>query len=300
MVQLLFNMLLQLKKENLLSKALLKLREIIIKFYPSILVNYKYHNRTLRLYLSNEYPFILKKFPQYSQNLGVVAQCIKGKYNDLKVIDVGANVGDSALILKHYASVPVLCVEGNPKFLPILRSNISKLEDVYIIGYYVGEKEEKVETVNYFDTARLQSSVGEAGVVVKTMNQVLEGEPQFKNAKLLKIDTDGFDNKIIRSSKQFIESANPVVFFEYDPKLLLIQDEQPDLIFDVLSQLGYTKLLLFNNFGTLLCETSLEQMDLLRDLTGYFTNEKNQYLDICAFHKSDIDLVPVIKRYYTG
>jgi FkbM family methyltransferase len=298
--QLIFNSLQNNRQNSFIFKLLQKLRHLLIRINPSVSVNYRYHDYVLKLPLSHEYPFNLKRYPHYSQNLGIIAQFVKRKYPDIKAIDVGANIGDSALILKHYAPMPVLCIEGNPKFLPVLKQNIHLLQDVDVAESYVGEKEGQVETVNYLDTARLAESLGDGGIAVKTMLQVLEAYPGFTRSKLLKVDTDGFDNKILRASKAFIESASPVIFFEYDPKLLLIQKEEPEAIFSFLSALKYTRLLLFNNVGTLLCEAHTDNNLLLKDLTAYFTHENAQYMDICAFHESDADIILPIKDYYNS
>ncbi len=54
------------------------------------------------------------------------------------MIDVGANVGDSAIVVRTKSHIPVLCVEGDPRFLRYLTPNTAHCGDVEIAPYYVG------------------------------------------------------------------------------------------------------------------------------------------------------------------
>jgi FkbM family methyltransferase len=296
--QILFNKLQKSNDRKIFYKALLKFRELIIKYNPETMVNFIYYNYTLRLPFSHDYPFNLKREPQYSQNLGVIASVIKKKYPHATAIDVGANIGDSALIINHFAPMPVLCVEGNSKFLPLLKRNTVQIKDISIAECFLGEIEEQVIAVNYLGTSRLEKSSD--GILVQTMKQVLEQFSSFGKAKILKIDTDGFDNKIIRASKDYLINAKPILFFEYDPRLLKMQNENAPEIFTFLNKIGYQRLLIFNNLGHLLSEVKSDQEMILMDLTNFYHNDQNGgYMDICAVHPEDEELISDIKNAYS-
>jgi FkbM family methyltransferase len=295
--QLIFNLLLSTPKNSFFHKILQKLRQILISINPNTLVNYKYHNYTLRLPLSHDYPFNLKANPEYSQNLGIIAQIIQSKYNSAPAIDVGANIGDSAQIISHYTkSMPILCVEGNSTFIPLLNQNTKTLNTVSIAECFVGETSEIVKPFNYLGTSRLEKST--EGIQVKTMNEVLTDHPSFENSKLLKIDTDGFDNKIIRASKDFIATSKPIIFFEYDPYFLSKQEEKGYDIFDFLQKLGYMSVLIFDNYGKFMFEVATSEIHILRELTDYFNRNGSIYMDICGVHQSDTDILSSIKKHY--
>ena len=59
--------------------------------------------------------------------LGRLVTLAYGTYPDLAVIDVGANVGDTAAVIKAGADVPVFCIEGDPQIYPILQRNTRRL-----------------------------------------------------------------------------------------------------------------------------------------------------------------------------
>jgi FkbM family methyltransferase len=269
-------------------------RKQFLKLNPKATVKFQYHEYQLQIPFSHDYPFNLQSYPAYSQNLGTIARIIQGKYPKMNAIDVGANIGDSAAIINHYAKMPVLCVEGNETFLPILKKNTDPIANVSIASCFVGETNEQVVAVNYLGTSRLEASA--SGTAIKTMDQVLTDFPEFKAAKLLKIDTDGFDNKIIRASKNYLATASPVIFFEYDPYYLEKQNEKGYDIFAFLLNLGYAKAVLFDNLGNTLCEIRLGEEQILADLTHYFNRNGSIYMDICVLHQQDEDLIPAIKK----
>ncbi|MES2727176.1 MAG: FkbM family methyltransferase [Bacteroidota bacterium] len=296
MSQLIFNLLLSANHKSLYYKFLLKSRNWWLLLFPNDTIFYKYGNYTLEFPFSHDYPLNKKAIPQYSENLGVVAKVIKEKYDFCKAIDVGANIGDSAAIINNYCNMPILCIEGNPKFYTLLENNTKQMPSISIEKCFVGDTNETVSTINYGGTARLEKST--TGAEVKTFEQILDKHVDFKDTKLLKIDTDGFDNKIIRAAEHLLSYSNPIVFFEYDPFFLIKQNEIPQDIFTFLLKMNYTSLLLFDNLGRLLCQVKTENISLLKDLSIYYNQNGQSYLDICAFHSSDEDLLINIKRTF--
>lgn len=249
---------------------------------------------------SHQLPFILKRSPYYSTNLARIAKYVHEKYPDLKFIDIGANVGDSVALLRTEATFPILCIEGDDYFFSILKINASRFSDIYLSKNYVGESTAIVNAVSIElgGTAHLSSieTVGET-INIKTISSVLDDNPLFRDAKMLKIDTDGFDNKIMRGSIDFLNIAKPIVFFEYDPFFLSQQNDDGLSIFSTLSSIGYNKALIYDNNGELLLSASLDNHTLLEDITHYYTGRKGlQYCDICVFHKDDIGLFEKIRK----
>lgn len=294
--QTVFNLLISPRVNGLVYKLLLKVRDFLLAIQPNATVNYTYGNVELQFPFSHDYPINKKILPDYSENLGLVSTIVKQKYRDAKAIDVGANIGDSAAILYSHSQIEILCIEGNPKFIPMLENNCSKIPLTHIETCFVGEVHERVKPVNTGGTARLESSAD--GIEVKTMSEILEKHHAFKTAKLLKIDTDGFDNKILRASEGLLKEAKPVLFFEFDPFFLHKQGEVPGAIFSFLNNLGYHKLLLFDNKGRLICETNTDATVLLNDFIHYFNQQGQAYLDICALHEEDNDLGAIIKKRF--
>ncbi|MEI6595458.1 MAG: FkbM family methyltransferase [Bacteroidota bacterium] len=294
LAQIIFNNLLlaSTKHKSIKHKLLILCRKFLLLF-GEVNVEFKYHKYSLQIPFSHDLPLNMKMFPTYNVNLGKITKIVQQKYADLKVIDVGANIGDSVAVMHHEAVVPILCIEGNPKFLKLLEQNAKQFKDIEIEASFVGEKSVKVNPQNNLGTAFLEES--NEGIMVHTMQEVISKHPKFATAKLLKIDTDGFDNIIIRASKELLSNAKPVIFFEYDPFYLAKQNEKGIDIFDFLEVLNYTSAIVFDNFGFYLTTVSLSNKNLLKDLHHYFNRNGSIYMDICVVHKDDVDLLERIK-----
>jgi len=281
--QFIFSNLLQAKSKYAI-KYFAFLRLVYLKFSDPIVV-WNYHGQEVAMNLSHDLPFNIKQYPTYSQNLGDVAAIIAKKYTEFSVIDVGANVGDSAAIVQHQVKVPVLCIEGNPKFLPLLKQNSQKLFKISIEACFVGEKVSKAKPINQLGTAYLEEN--ESGFAVETISSVIEKHPAFSNAKLIKIDTDGFDNKIIRGAAKFLKESKASIFFEYDPFYLAKQQEKGTDIFDFLVDLGYKKWVVFDNFGRYMLTLNETEKHVFENLHQYFNQNGNVYMDLWVIHEQD-------------
>lgn len=245
---------------------------------------------------------------RYDRALGYIAGAVFQKYPESSAIDIGANVGDSAALIKQYADIPVLCVEGNPEFLEYLKQNALRIGGIEIAEYFVGKDGD------YVNLERLLSGGGTASIIdaitveestvtqTKSLTSIIANYPQFQNSKLLKIDTDGFDFFIIQSSIDVISQLSPVLYFEYDisfdPHGETAGLETIQSLFDI----GYEYFIVYDNYGNYLISLSNQEYDRFLDLTTYLVSNHRHsgtpvvcYFDICAFTENDIDLFEEIR-----
>jgi FkbM family methyltransferase len=266
-------------------------------------VTHVIHGYELAFPPSHSLPYILQQWPYYSSNLGRIAHGVHQKYSDLKFIDVGANVGDSVAIVRRLSHFPILCIEGDGVFLNVLHRNIQQFDEVFLAPYYVGENDVSVQAQSSGQggTAHLVCSEqgaheGFSAVNIRKLSSVLHDYETFSQPKMLKIDTDGFDGKILRGARDILASAKPVVFFEYDPSFLTQQNDSWRPIFSCLSEHGYSGLIIYDNFGDLLLCLPTIEFDRLEELNSYFSGRESlQYCDVCAFHGEDHDLFERIR-----
>jgi hypothetical protein len=114
---------------------------------------------------------------------------------------------------------------------------------------------------------------------------------------MIKIDTDGFDCKILRGAADFLKTAQPVVFFEYDPFLLAEQGDDGISIFNDFRQYNYKKMLIYDNVGDLMVTTDVDNSSLIQEIHLYFSGRwSHQYCDICVFHAEDSDLFETVRQ----
>jgi FkbM family methyltransferase len=281
---------------RLLSKVSLRLiNQLSIIYDP--LTDYKLNGYDIKLPISHALPFILSQYPYYSSNLARVATCVKSKYEDLTIIDIGANIGDSVFILRKSVFCPILCIEGDENFFKILKMNTISAEDVSIKKVFVGNADQTVNTelVIVAGTAHFEESESKS-TEFKKLSSILREEPKFLNAKMIKIDTDGFDLSIIRGSVDFLQSIKPVIFFEYDPFFLSKQNDDGISIFSLLHSLGYHTIALYDNFGRYITSLALANLNQIEDFHRYLLDQNNFYYDICVFHQEDTDLVDSLRK----
>src|SRR5215468_3310141 len=80
-------------------RVLRRMREWLVRHGDPV-VQFDLDGSKMLAPLSHELPLTRKRLPCYSANLGRIAAQVKGKYPDLTVIDIGANIGDSAAIVR--------------------------------------------------------------------------------------------------------------------------------------------------------------------------------------------------------
>jgi FkbM family methyltransferase len=232
----------------------------------------------------------LNGFKYYSRNLPRLAKYIEAKYPAFSIIDIGANIGDTVALLRSAkVNQPIYAVEGEPTYFTLLHKNVQQFKDVTIYESFLGENSgvATVATEVNDGTARLNQE-SKRDITIQRLDD-LAIEKDFKDVKLLKIDTDGYDLKILRGGFNLIKAARPVIFFEYDAVYLEEQEENGTDIFEQLHDKGYNKIIYYDNYGKLLLSTTTDNKPLIKQLYGYMRKKEGAfpYYDVCAFHKGD-------------
>ena len=284
-----------------LINAFLRLtRRAAVWFLHDPCVTYRMDGSTLTIPLSHELPFIRAEHPHYSTNIGRIAAALKAKYSDLTMVDIGANVGDTAAIVRRLSFLPILCIDGDPYFFSLLQANAKNWNGVFLDNSYVGETTSgmvgRVEIAG--GTGHLVPDRSASTVIqTRTLSMILAGFPDFHAPKLIKIDTDGFDTKIIKCEQLLLRELRPVVFFEYDPYFFGKNDDDGFSVFSSLKAAGYTSALFFENTGEFLIRADLHDARLLEELHHFYSGrEGRRYCDICAFAAEDIDVLERVRQ----
>jgi len=266
-------------------------RAVVLTGDPA--VTYTIGGRSLLLPASHDLPIYQRDHPEYSENLGWIAGLMLATEPDLRIIDVGANVGDGVAIIRQYGDAPVLCVDGDDAFFRYLEANAFHLEGTTLAKAFVGEHRSIVVGHVSVDsgTARVRYGAGGGSISIVTLPDVLADHPEFAQARLLKIDTDGMDTAVLFGATPYLRQAKPVVFFEYDPDLTAEAGDDPRRALGLLGDLGYRHMLVFENTGRYMCSLDLSDSGLLDDLHLYFSGHRGaRYADLCAFPDRDEEL----------
>lgn len=261
------------------------------------LVKAKIGDFTLFISEGHQLPVYLKYHKEYSRNLPRLAKALKGKYGDLRVIDVGANIGDTVALLKTAVEAPILCVEGDDAYFKILKTNTAQFKNVSLAKSFLSDRSGAMEANWHSDgeTAQFKKAEksGAKTIDASTLDHVVAEHGEFIKAKLIKVDTDGYDPKIIRGAKKLLGSSRPVLFFEHDPIFLRQANEDGLEFFEFLKANGYKDLIFYDNFGKIVVSTTTNDKLTIRQLHEYVNNPERTpfpYYDVAAFHEEDADV----------
>jgi FkbM family methyltransferase len=280
--------------KNIIKRRLTKLATT---FYDP-LISIKVGNQELKTPLSHPFKDLLKAYPQINFNLPRIIKYIAAKEQNVKVIDIGANIGDTVAFIKNYTDAPILCIDGDEHYLKILRQNVAKYNNVSVCHSLVGAENKEV---NF----ELKKERGTAYIVeggekkqINTLETILEQNPDFKDSRVLKIDTDGFDTIILKGSPNYLKKSQPVLFFEFDPYLAKKNNDDPFTLIPFLKDCGYGYLMFYMSNGDFLLSCEIGETELINQVIHYFSGRNVElYTDICAFPASDKDLfTPITKE----
>lgn len=256
-----------------------------------VFVNYPIGKFSLKIEADHILPMVMIDHPLYSQNIIQLAKVVKAKYPTLSVIDIGANIGDTAAFILSHTQVPVLCIDGSEEYIKVLQENASQMPNVQVCFTLLGAEDTslKAEVKNHDGTAMLVESA--ARVTIQKLSTVLGQYPLFSHTKLIKVDTDGFDTLILKGSEDVLKRNKPVLFFEYDPDFLKLHGENDLSIFPFLRNCGYTRLVIWDNLGNYIGKLALSDEEGIQKLHHRYSNKHNlEFVDLAVFAAEDEEL----------
>ena len=236
------------------------------------------------------------QFPDSIGQLGRLASLLKRKYPNLAAIDIGANVGDTACIIKSTADIPLLCIEGDDFSYGFLERNVKQFQNVSIHKLFLGEKSEAIsaafEKTGWNTTIKPGSDISAKKINVTSLDDFLANQPDAANYKLIKIDTEGFDCPIIRGGAKFIQQMHPVIAFEYNRDNMQAIGEKGLDTLSMLSNLGYSQVAFHDPCGRFFSAATMSDTAFIRDLHDYADGRHGAiyYFDLTVFHENDIDV----------
>ena len=216
--------------------------------------DYKVGRFVIKLPYSHNLPEYQSSFKNYDKKLGCIINSLSEK--DGWIIDIGANVGDTAALLRTYSDLSICCIEGDSLFSDYLKANCQQMDGVTVVNKYVSGR--NTEHGNFTVDRKngtavlLDSGNNSSSVQMETLENIFVNlNINCDKIRLLKSDTDGFDFDILLSNKAMIKEFRMPLYFEYD--IMYRDNDRNDSIELVtfLSSLGY-KFVVYDNFGNLL------------------------------------------------
>jgi FkbM family methyltransferase len=160
---------------------------------------------------------------------------------DAALLDVGANIGVIAIPFVVASSASAIAVEAVPDNVTRLRTNIElnalggKVQVVpFALGATAGTAQIQVEgdlhagegtgTANILPDGSTYECVRQE-IVVRTLDQLVESGELASRCSVVKIDTDGYDLKVLQGGTRFLERDRPVIFGEFSAHCLAWHDQ---------------------------------------------------------------------------
>lgn len=286
------------------------LRKVIARFRKSRhaagkLIPVRVGNYDLQMNADHPLPHYRRKFPTYCANLPRIAATLKEHCPDLLLIDIGANVGDTVAFCRSEADFPIVCIEGSDFYFPLLEKNLRQFEKVWAYQIYLGERDQEIAALpeNSRGTGRLVKSAaqGSPKMRLRSLDAFLDENPRFAGARMLKVDTDGYDLMILRGAVKYLSRTKPVLFFEYDRVFLKEAGDDGLNTLWQLASLGYQTALFYDNLGRFMVSTTLDDRRLITQLHDYIEGRKSPfpYYDICLVHREDNEFATRLVRLET-
>lgn len=201
-------------------------------------------------------PYFISGDSPYGKNLEDLAVELTRGERSSSILDIGANVGDSTLLMRDRAAATYVCVEPDPRWLDYLHRNVDSCPDVHIepsILVPPGHADHYSLVHEDVGSSRLEPVGTDQGLPVISTDVLLERHPCLSAVRLIKTDTDGYDVLLVPALARTFRSSLPVIFFEFDPRptRVVTPEIDPADLWSQLEGLGYTSAAVWTNAGEL-------------------------------------------------
>jgi FkbM family methyltransferase len=247
--------------------------------------------------LSHNLPIYLVRHSHYEEPLERLAKTLSP---DGYVMDIGANVGDTAVLMRALGDWPIVCVEGDAVFLSYLRANMEGISDVRISPVFADSGISFNSVVRAAGTARLSTTrwPSRDRVPTRSLEEIHSEYGEGAKCVLVKIDTDGLDLLILHQSLAWLRRERPVLFLEYAPAWLkhYSSTAASELLLG-LNEGGYGYVAAFTNLGVPFGAYELD-VSGIETLTNEFSGSRSDFLDLAVFPSDQAgeDPGPLVKR----
>jgi FkbM family methyltransferase len=214
------------------------------------------------------------------------------------VVDVGAAVGDTALLLLDRCREVIDrldCIEGDRDFFDVLVHNLPDPQ-VRVHNDVLADVPRDVRSLVRSQHSGTASAEGGYHVQATTLDALLAGA----RPDVIKIDTDGYDGRILAGSRNTLHSARPSVLFEWHPLMCRRLGTDEMQAFTELESQGYDRFLFFTKFGQF-SHFGAEHLEVLCDLCLNSTTLPDWHYDVVALHASSpLDQLALADLRYWG
>jgi FkbM family methyltransferase len=165
---------------------------------------------------------------------GLQAVCARALGPGAVALDVGANIGATALIMSAFAGADgqVVALEPGPRCFDLLQRNLALNGASTVRPLAVALSSEPGQLAFCEDSAFGHLAPGAPGlqVTVETVDRIVD-EQGLTRLDLVKIDTEGFEPQVLDGARRTIERLKPVIYLELNSWALIAHGRHDPLDF---------------------------------------------------------------------
>lgn len=247
-------------------------------------------------------PYFARKGTRYADNLVQLAELLAAREDSVNLLDVGANVGDSTLLVLDRVEGSAVCLEANPRWLPFLEANLAERPGVAIVpavlvapgtdtSVPLGVRSADLGTSIVVRDEDATAGTAEADAhAALTTDALLAQCPQLRDVRLIKSDTDGYDVMLVQAYLATFVASRPLIFFEFDPRptRLVTPEYDPQKLWAHLVDAGYGAAVVWDNLGNLLFSAPTEELAERSTVLDLSIKERGYgFWDVAVAHIDD-------------
>lgn len=241
-----------------------------------------------------------KSQPYRDLCVGVVAKFIGAKYPDATIVDIGANIGDTAALIATYFKGKLVLVEASDYFFEILTRNVKQFpNEVIVRKTMISDGEDVSGHLQHWGGTAVFTEGPDEPTTTRTERLL---DVADENTRFVKIDTDGYDVQILADSLEWLAVKHPAILFENE-----IKDDKElvavDSLLDELKRIGYESFIVWDDPGFHIASTTC--VEVIKDLNRYLfklTQDRFQHslsnFDVLCLHRADDDIYRNVHEYY--
>lgn len=182
-------------------------------------------NKKKRFVRGDSYLFHIAK--EYEPGLNSLIQKVSSFCDKEIVLDIGANVGMTAIIFSDLFQ-KVIAFEPSKESFNVLNENLKNnmIENVETINYGLGNEEKILNTISpyleatskaiipYLDTKDEIKDYSLEKIIIKNGDKALNELSEDKKIGLIKIDVEGFELEVLKGLETTLKKYKPVVILE--------------------------------------------------------------------------------------
>ena len=209
------------------------------------------HGRKALVNYGHTYPLTSRRCRTFNNPVvELVFQSYSVEKRPITLVDVGANVGDTILLLE--ANCPGMvgdffCVDADPGFFACLVNNLGELGRgkllLALLSSTAGSEKSLIRT-----HAGTASSQGVGSICSTTLDSLLL-DALGSGIDVVKTDVDGLDGKVLMGAQGILRNHRPAVIFEWHPLACRGTGNNWTDHFDVLEQCGYEHFVWYTKYG---------------------------------------------------